>query len=71
MELPPLLVNTTALLKLPELVGAKRTTRLVEPNPARLNPDASGERILKGPPVIVATPLVTAAAPRLLTTKLA
>src|SRR6266481_2366330 len=37
VELPPSLVNTTTLLKLAALVGVKRTTRLVEPNPAKLN----------------------------------
>src|SRR6266566_5619215 len=69
VELPPLLVKTTTLLKLPAVAGAKRTGRLVEPNPARLNgvPDTR----LKGPALIVATPLVRAAPPRLVTTKLA
>src|SRR2546428_213586 len=47
VELPPLLVKTTTLLKLPAVAGAKRTGRLVEPNPARLKgvPDTR----LKGP----------------------
>src|SRR6266568_5725334 len=68
VEPPPLLLKTTTLLKLPALVGAKRTTRLVEPNPDRLK--GVPETISKGSPVIVATPLVTAAPPRLVTTKL-
>src|SRR5438552_2790349 len=69
VELPPLLVKTTTLLKLPALVGANRTTRFVEPNPAKLKgvPDT----ILKDPALSVATPLVSAAPPRLVTTRLA
>ena len=69
VEPPPLLLKTTTLLKLPALAGAKRTTRLVEPKPARLK--GVPETILKGPALIVATPLVSAAPPRLVTTKLA
>src|SRR6266699_451276 len=70
--LPPLLLlTTTTLLKLAALSGAKLTTRLVEPNPERLkgvpettvNPDESG--------LIVARPLLRAAPPWLVITKLA
>src|SRR6266567_2211896 len=60
-ELPPLLVKTTTLLKLPALVGAKRTMTFVEPKPARLK--GVPERILNGPPLIVARPLVKDAPP--------
>src|SRR6266702_3089566 len=62
-------VPRTTLVKLPAVAGAKRTTRLVEPNPDRLK--GVPETILKGPALIVATPLVSAAPPRLVTTKLA
>src|SRR6266568_1520039 len=70
--LPPLLVLiTTTLLKVAALSGLKLTTRLVEPKPARLkgvpetmvNPDESGP--------MVATPLLSAAPPWLVITKLA
>src|ERR1041385_137247 len=67
--LPPLLVKLTALLKLPALPGAKRTTTLVKPKPARLN--GVPETRVKGPPLILATPLLIAAPPVLVTTKLA
>src|SRR6266700_3359457 len=53
--LPPLpLLTTTTLLKVATLPGAKRTTRLVELKPARLK--GVPERIVKGPPLIVAPP---------------
>src|SRR5712692_6767551 len=68
--LPPLPVVTISLfVKLAALVGAKRTTRLVPPKPGK----AKGvpETIVNGPPLTVATPLVSAAPPRLVTTKLA
>ena len=61
-------VKITTLLKLPALPGAKRTTRLVEPNPDRLN--GVPERIVKGPPLTVAVPLLNAAPPRFVTVKL-
>src|SRR6266567_7865317 len=67
---PPLLVLiTTTLLKLPVLPGAKVTTRLVEPKPARLK--GVPETMVKGPPLMLAEPLVSATAPRLVITKLA
>src|SRR5712691_7500848 len=70
LTLPPPLavVKTTRLVKPAALVGAKRTTRLVPPKPGK----AKGvpETIVKGPGLIVATPLVSAAPPRLVTTKL-
>src|SRR6266699_1442518 len=69
VEPPPLLLKTTTLLKLPAVAGAKRTTRLVEPKPARLK--GVPDRMLKEPALIVATPLVSAAPPRLVTIKLA
>src|SRR6266436_5847242 len=60
--LPSLSVlNTTTLLKLAALVGAKRTTTLVELKAAKVN--GVPERIAKGPPLIVACPLVSAAPP--------
>src|SRR5713226_1064709 len=68
--LPPLPVVTISLfVKLAALVGAKRTTRLVPPKPGK----AKGvpETIVNGPPLTVASPLVSAAPPRLVTTKLA
>src|SRR6266404_3445292 len=60
---------TTTLLKVPVLPGAKLTTRLVELKPLRLK--GVPERIVKGPPLIVATPLLSAAPPWLVSTKLA
>src|SRR5215471_7709133 len=66
--LPPLLVKTTTLLELAELVGLKLITRLVEPKPGRVK--GVPERIVNGPPLTVAVPLVRAAPPRLVTTKL-
>src|ERR1051325_3096481 len=59
--LPPLLVKLTALLKLPALPGAKRTTTLVTPKPPRLN--GVPETRVKGPPLILATPLLIAVDP--------
>src|SRR5437773_2193377 len=68
--LPPLpLLTTTTLLKVPALHGAKVTTRLVELKPARLK--GVPERIVKGPPLIVARPLLRDAPPWLVSTKLA
>src|SRR6266851_3644390 len=68
--LPPLSVlTTTTLLKVAALLGAKRTTRLVEPKPGRLK--GVPETMLNGPPLIVARPLLSAAPPWLVITKLA
>src|SRR6266700_4436334 len=68
--LPSLAVlTTTTLLKVPVLPGAKLTTRLVEPKPARLK--GVPETIVKGPPLIVARPLLSVAPPWLVITKLA
>src|SRR3989449_807774 len=64
-----LLLTTTTLLKVAALPGAKLTTRLVEPKPARLK--GVPETIVKGPPLIVARPLLSAAPPWLVITKLA
>src|SRR6266446_4148756 len=64
-----LLLTTTTLLKVVALPGAKLTTRLVEPKPAR--PKGVPETIVKGPPLIVARPLLSAAPPWLVITKLA
>src|SRR6266702_1542374 len=70
LVLPPLLLlTTTTLLKLAALPGAKRTTRLVEPKPARLK--GVPETMLKGPPLMVARPLLSDAPPWLVSTKLA
>src|SRR5437870_4072775 len=44
-----LLLTTTTLLKVAALPGAKLTTRLVEPKPARLK--GVPETIVKGPPL--------------------
>ena len=51
------------------LKGAKRITRLVEPKPGRLK--GVPERIVNGPPLTVATPLLREAPPRLVIVKLA
>src|SRR3989449_7647305 len=68
--LPALLLRTTTtLLKVVALPGAKLTTRLVEQKPAR--PKGVPETIVKGPPLIVARPLLSAAPPWLVITKLA
>src|SRR2546426_263045 len=64
-----LLLTTTTLLKVAALPGAKLTTRLVEPKPARLK--GVPETIVKGPPLIVAKPLLSAVPPWLVITKLA
>src|SRR6266700_2977342 len=70
LVLPPLLLlTTTTLLKLAALPGAKRTTRLVEPKPERLK--GVPETMLKGPPLMVARPLLSDAPPWLVSTKLA
>src|SRR2546422_559371 len=61
--LPPPLVITIALLKLPALAGVNRTTKFVEPNPDRLN--GVPETRLNGDALRLAAPLVRAAAPRL------
>src|SRR2546421_4298 len=60
---------TTTLLKVPVLPGAKLTTRLVELKPLRLK--GVPERIVKGPPLIVARPLLSDAPPWLVIAKLA
>src|SRR5258707_350020 len=50
VELPPLAVtNTTELVKVAPLVGLKDSSKLVVPNPGRLNPDAKAETMEKGP----------------------
>src|SRR6266404_5365850 len=68
--LPPLLlVKVTKLLKLAALPGVKRMTRLVEPEPGRLK--GVPERMVKGPALTVATPLLRGAPPRLVMVKLA
>src|SRR6266700_1615029 len=68
--LPPLLVLiTTTWLKVAALVGAKRTTTLVEPKAAKVN--GVPETMVKGPPLIVARPLLSDAPPWLVSTKLA
>src|SRR6266700_6312806 len=68
--LPALVVlTTTTLLKVAALPGAKLTTRLVEPKPARLK--GVPERIEKGPPLMVARPLLRDASPWLVIAKLA
>src|SRR5437879_3130974 len=64
--LPPLLVSTTILLKLVALVGVKRTTRLAAPKPGRLN--GVPETTLKPPSLMLATPLLKGAPPRLVRT---
>src|SRR6266481_9928079 len=68
--LPSLAVlTTTTLLKVAALPGTKLTTRLVEPKPARLK--GVPETIVKGPPLMVARPLLSAVPPWLVSTKLA
>src|SRR5262249_44133110 len=64
-------VKWMLLLTEPALVGAKRTTRLVEPNPAR--PNGVPETIVKAvePLPKVATPFVSGAPPKFVTMKLA
>src|SRR5882672_839437 len=63
------LVTVTALLKLAALVGANRTTRLVELKPGKLN--GVPDKILNGPLVTVAVPLLSGAPPEFVITKLA
>src|SRR6266581_3065613 len=63
------LLTTTTLLKVAALPGAKLTTRLVEPKATNVN--GVPERIVKGPPLIVARPLLSATPPWLVITKLA
>src|SRR5258708_2291150 len=65
--LPAAELTITTLLKLVALVGAKRTSRLVQPRPGRLN--GLPERIVKGPALMLAEPLVSAAPPRLVMSK--
>src|SRR6266478_479148 len=63
------LVKTMTLLKLTGLVGVKRTTKLVLPNPGRLK--GVPERIVKGPPFRLAAPFNKAAPPELVIVKFA
>jgi hypothetical protein len=66
VELPPLaVVKVTVLVNPPALDGANRTTTFVEP-PAGMLKELP-EMALNGPPVAVATPLLTAVPPLLLT----
>ncbi len=67
--LPPVLVKLRTLLKLAALVEVKRTTRLVVPKPGRLK--GVPNKIVNGPALIEAEPLVSRAPPRLVRTKLA
>src|SRR5947209_4710171 len=60
-------LNTRLLVKLPALPGMNWTTTLVEPKPIRLN--AAPERTRNGPGVTMAVPLLKAAPPVLVTTK--
>src|SRR5579859_4459469 len=66
--LPPLLVMTTWLLKLPELVGAKRIVRFVVPKAGNVN--GVPDKMLNGPADTVATPLLNATPPELVRVKL-
>src|SRR6266568_215219 len=60
--LPSLSVlNTTTLLKVAALLGAKLTSTFVEPKAAKVN--GVPETIVKGPPLIVTRPLVRATPP--------
>ncbi len=63
------LVKTTRLAKLAALVGAKPTTTLVEPKPAKLN--GVPDKTVKGPALMETTPLLRAAPPTLATVKVA
>src|SRR5258707_385070 len=56
------LVKVTTLVKLAALEGVKRMTRLVEPELARLK--GVPERIVNGPALTVATPLLKVTPPR-------
>ena len=60
-------LTTRLLVKLAALPGMNWTTTLVEPKPVRLN--AAPDKIRNGPGVTVAVPLVKAAPPVLVTTK--
>src|SRR6266699_966305 len=62
-------LNTNTLLKVAALVGAKRSTTLVEPEAAKVK--GVPERIVNGPPLVVARPLLSAVPPWLVITKLA
>src|SRR5207247_108859 len=61
-------VKTTTLLKGVASVGAKLTTTLVEPEPARLK--GAPDKMAKGPPLTDATPPVRGSWPRLVARKL-
>jgi len=61
-------VIVTTSLKLPSAEGVKRTTRLVEPKPGRLK--GVPERIAKEVPAMLAEPLVIAAPPWFVRTRL-
>src|SRR5439155_1017958 len=63
-----LVVKTTTLLKGVASVGAKLTTILVEPEPARLK--GVPDKMVKGPSLSDATPPVRGSWPRLVATKL-
>src|SRR5882724_5006829 len=63
------LVKVTALVKLLAPEGVKRMTRLVELEAGRLK--GVPERIVNGPPLTVATPLLRGTPPRLVMVKLA
>src|ERR1700730_13511972 len=65
VEPPPLLANSTTLLKTPGDAEVKPMTRLVQPEPSRLN--GVPDRIKKFPGETDAEPL-SVAAPLLLTT---
>ena len=60
-------VTRTTLLKLAALPGAKRTIRFVEPKPGRLK--GLPERIVNGPPLTVAMPLLNPAPPKFVIVK--
>ena len=68
VELPPLLVKITLALNVPSPAGVNRTTTLVEPKPGR--PKLPPEAMLNGAPTL-ATPLLTAPPPVLVTTNMA
>ena len=70
LVLPPalLLLKVTRLVKLAVLAGAKLTTTLVQPNPARLN--AVPETIVNGPVLTEAEALLKTAPPRFVTVTL-
>src|SRR2546425_1225299 len=62
VEAPPLAVaKSTLLVKPPAATGANRTVTLVEPPAGTVN--AAPDRMLYGPPLTVAVPLVTAVPP--------